>query len=69
MLHGARDTIVPLMHGEELFEAAPGPKRMHVFPGAGHNDLLARAGSEWARVIAAWAGELGLAAPAAPVSR
>ena len=59
VLHGARDTIVPLMHGEALLEAAPGPKRMHVFPGAGHNDLLAEAGDEWVRAIAAWAGERG----------
>jgi uncharacterized protein len=57
VLHGARDAIVPVMHGEALFEAAPGPKRMHVFPGAGHNDLLAEAGDEWVRAIAAWAGE------------
>jgi uncharacterized protein len=68
VLHGARDEIVPVMHGEELFEAATDPKRMHVFPGAGHNDLLIGAGAEWARVIAAWAGEPGLSA-AAPVSR
>ena len=34
------------MHGEELFEAAPGPKRMSVFPGVGHNDFIARAGDE-----------------------
>lgn len=69
VLHGARDTIVPVMHGEELLEAARGPKRMHVLPGAGHNDLLIGAGAEWALVIAAWAGELGLSAPAARVSR
>ena len=65
VLHGARDAIVPVMHGDELFGAAPGPKRMHVFPGAGHNDLLAGSGAEWAQVIAAWAGELGLSAAAA----
>jgi uncharacterized protein len=57
VLHGARDAVVPVIHGEALFEAAPGPKRMHVFPGAGHNDLLAEAGDEWVRAIAAWAGE------------
>jgi uncharacterized protein len=61
VLHGARDTIVPVMHGEALLEAAPRPKRMHVFPGAGHNDLLAEAGDEWVRAIAAWTGERGSA--------
>ena len=58
VLHGERDEIVPLMHGEALAEAAPGPKRMHVFAGAGHNDLLATAGPAWARAIADWACEL-----------
>lgn len=52
ILHGARDTIVPLMHGEELFHAAPEPKRLEVFPDAGHNDMLS---DRWAEVIADWA--------------
>jgi fermentation-respiration switch protein FrsA (DUF1100 family) len=55
VLHGERDEIVPLMHGEALAEAARGPTRMHVFAGAGHNDLLSRSGPEWARTIEAWA--------------
>jgi fermentation-respiration switch protein FrsA (DUF1100 family) len=58
VLHGARDEIVPLMHGEALLEAAPGPKSMHVLSDAGHNDVLARAGAEWARAISTWAREL-----------
>jgi uncharacterized protein len=52
ILHGARDTIVPLLHGEELFHAAPEPKRLEVFPDAGHNDML---GDQWVRTIADWA--------------
>jgi uncharacterized protein len=55
VLHGDRDEIVPLSQGEALFEAAPGPKRMHVFPGRGHNDLIPLAGDEFARMIASWA--------------
>jgi fermentation-respiration switch protein FrsA (DUF1100 family) len=62
VLHGERDEIVPLMHAEALADAARGPKRMHVFAGAGHNDLLAVAGPEWARAIAAWAREMALPA-------
>ena len=57
VLHGSRDEIVPLMDGEELYDAAPGPKRMQVFD-AGHNDVLARAGSAWIRAIAGWARNL-----------
>jgi pimeloyl-ACP methyl ester carboxylesterase len=55
-LHGERDEIVPLLYGEALFEAAPEPKAMHVFRDVAHNDVLARAGSEWIDVIARWAG-------------
>jgi hypothetical protein len=58
MFHGDRDDIVPLMYGQELFEAAPEPKRLHVLPGVGHNDLVTSAGSEWAAAIAEWAAEL-----------
>jgi fermentation-respiration switch protein FrsA (DUF1100 family) len=58
VLHGDRDDIVPLEHGQALFDAAPGPKRIEVLPGAGHNDLFAHAGSRWIQAIAAWAREL-----------
>jgi len=51
VLHGARDPVVPLMHGEELFHAAPEPKRLEVFRGAAHNDL---GGERWADLIAGW---------------
>ncbi len=55
VLHGARDDIVPLMHGEELYEAAPEPKRIQVFPDAGHNDLI---GPDWIEAITGWARDL-----------
>jgi fermentation-respiration switch protein FrsA (DUF1100 family) len=54
VLHGDRDEIVPLAHGQALFAAAPEPKRMHVFAGVGHNDLVPSAGSRFAEVIASW---------------
>jgi uncharacterized protein len=58
VLHGDRDEIVPLAQGRALFEAAPGPKRMYVFPGLGHNDLVPLAGAELGRVIASWVSGL-----------
>jgi fermentation-respiration switch protein FrsA (DUF1100 family) len=58
VLHGERDEIVPLSHGRALFESASEPKRMHVFPGLGHNDLVPLAGTEFARVTASWVSEL-----------
>jgi uncharacterized protein len=54
VLHGDGDDIVPLAQGRALFEAAPEPKRLHVFPGLGHNDLVPLAGAEFARVITSW---------------
>jgi fermentation-respiration switch protein FrsA (DUF1100 family) len=59
VLHGDRDETVPLSHGRALFDAAPGPKQMHVFAGFGHNDLVATAGAEYADVIANWIRGLG----------
>jgi pimeloyl-ACP methyl ester carboxylesterase len=56
-LHGDRDEVVPLSEGRALFEAAPEPKRMHVFEGLGHSDLVT-AGTEYARVIKEWAEDL-----------
>jgi hypothetical protein len=54
VLHGGDDEIVPVEHGRALFVAAPEPKRLQVFPGLGHNDLLVGAGPAWAATIAEW---------------
>ena len=53
VIHGEEDRIVPAMHGDELFAAAPEPKRLVRLPGVGHNDLLTLAGDEWVRAITA----------------
>jgi hypothetical protein len=58
LMHGDRDDIVPVDQGRALFEAAPDPKRLHVFPGLGHNDLISRAGGDWAKAIAEWVGAI-----------
>lgn len=54
VLHGERDEIVPASHGRALFDAAPEPKTMHVFPGLGHNDLIPLVGEDYAETIASW---------------
>lgn len=59
VLHGDRDDIVPLSQGQALFAAAPEPKRMHVFPQLGHNDLVVLAGAAYTKTIADWVRELG----------
>lgn len=58
VLHGESDAIVPPAHGRAIFQAAPGPKRMYVFPEAGHNDLVPLAGATYAQVIRSWAEEV-----------
>ena len=64
VLHGERDEIVPLAHGQRILDAAPEPKEMRVLRGVGHNDAVPEAGREIADAIAGWAG--ALAPPRAP---
>ena len=58
MVHGDGDEIVPPSHARALFEAAPEPKRLHVFPGAGHNDLVPLAAEAYAELVASWSSEV-----------
>jgi uncharacterized protein len=59
VLHGERDEVVPASQGRALFEAAPEPKTLHVFPGLGHNDLVPLAGDDYAATISSWREGLG----------
>ena len=54
VLHGERDEVVPPSQGRALFEAAPEPKRLRLFPGIAHNDLVALAGPAYAGEISSW---------------
>jgi fermentation-respiration switch protein FrsA (DUF1100 family) len=40
IMHGERDSIVPVEMGRRLYDAAKEPKRIELFPRAGHNDLF-----------------------------
>jgi pimeloyl-ACP methyl ester carboxylesterase len=42
LIHGTRDQIIPIVHGERLYAAFGERARMVRVPDAGHNDLLAR---------------------------
>jgi len=55
VLHGEADDVVPVSQARSLFEAAQGPKRMRLFPGAGHSDIVPAAGPALANEIASWA--------------
>lgn len=39
VIHGERDTIIPIELGRQVFEAALQPKSFYSVPGADHNDL------------------------------
>jgi pimeloyl-ACP methyl ester carboxylesterase len=54
VLHGENDEVVPVAHGRSLFEAAPEPKALHLFPGLGHNDLVTLGGGDLAETLASW---------------
>jgi fermentation-respiration switch protein FrsA (DUF1100 family) len=41
VMHGDSDTTVPERMGQQVFEAAPGPKRYVAFPNSGHSDISA----------------------------
>jgi pimeloyl-ACP methyl ester carboxylesterase len=49
VLHGERDTVVPIALGERLYALINAPKRFVRFPGAGHNDLGANGAVEAAK--------------------
>jgi|SRR5215467_7032367 len=43
IVHGDRDTVIPIESGEQLFDLIAAPKRFLRVPGAGHEDLGMRA--------------------------
>lgn len=51
---GDRDGIVPVRQSERLVEAAPGPTRLVLIPGADHNDLELLAGDRMVAAIVAF---------------
>ncbi|KPK58032.1 MAG: hypothetical protein AMK73_09565 [Planctomycetes bacterium SM23_32] len=52
VMHGDRDTLIPISQGRAVFEAAPEPKQFHVIRGAGHNDTYLAGGREYFGVLA-----------------
>jgi fermentation-respiration switch protein FrsA (DUF1100 family) len=48
IVHGARDSLIPLDHARHLYHAATEPKKLVVVPQADHNDLFER--GAWTKV-------------------
>ena len=51
MIHGKDDRIISLWHSEKLFEAVNKPKLKFWVDGAGHNNLLSKAGIRYWGII------------------
>jgi fermentation-respiration switch protein FrsA (DUF1100 family) len=49
--HGDPDSTIPTMHGYSLFAAANEPKKLQIFPGAGHN-VFGSQGNQYLDLIA-----------------
>lgn len=39
LLHGGRDSLVPLHHGQRLYQAVTAPKQLHIIEPAEHNNI------------------------------
>ncbi len=46
-IHGEQDGIVPIKLGRKLFDQCRSPKTWKTILGAGHNDIIQRAGGEY----------------------
>lgn len=67
VMHGSVDRVIPLHHGQTLFNHAKPPKQFVVVDGAGHNDVMAVAGLQYVQALQAFTQQLRKpAAPAQP---
>ena len=51
LVHGTKDSIVPISLGRRLFQAAPEPKSFYEIPGADHNDTYLIGGQAYFQKI------------------
>ena len=51
VIHGTDDRLIPLWHGQALYQQAHEPKQSYWVAGAGHNDLAAVAGEHYLRAL------------------
>src|SRR5262245_34437892 len=58
IIHGANDSVIPLWHGQKLFDAANQPKQILVVPRADHNDLDVVAGTSYPKAIQSFTASL-----------
>jgi fermentation-respiration switch protein FrsA (DUF1100 family) len=54
VIHGEQDELIPLAQARRLFRQAAEPKVWYCVPGAGHNDLLDVAGTQYLEVLSSF---------------
>lgn len=59
MIHGTADKIVPFRLGRQLYESCATPKEMLTVHGAGHNDVMAKAGMSYQTTLNRWLAPAG----------
>lgn len=59
-MHGTKDRIVPPFMSQQLFEAAPEPKYLELFPGAGHVNVTLVVGDRYLQVLRDFSESLGI---------
>jgi fermentation-respiration switch protein FrsA (DUF1100 family) len=57
IVHGTRDEVVPFRMGQQLFAAAPEPKRFYSIEGAGHNNLMEVGGEPYLACLQSFVAE------------
>ena len=62
-MQGDRDEVIPLRLGQKLYAAAQGPKSFWTIQGAGHNDILSKAGLDYRQHLASFYASLPLTPP------
>jgi hypothetical protein len=60
-VQGDRDEIIPLRLGQALYAAAQGPKSFWVVEGAGHNDIVEKAGPAYREKLKSFYASLATA--------
>ncbi len=54
VVHGERDSLIPVAHAHSLFEAAREPKELYLVPAGDHNDVAWVAGESYGRRLREW---------------
>jgi pimeloyl-ACP methyl ester carboxylesterase len=57
IVHGTRDEVAPFEMGQQLFRAAPEPKRFYSIEGAGHNNLMEVGGASYLACLQSFIAE------------